>query len=650
MRRVLSSIVNRWWKWILSVGVRVKIMGIVLGLTLLFGSAVILYVRASLSESLSHNLEDMGASIAGGLAAQSTDLILTNNVFALHELVRDTLENNEDVRYAFILDPHGNVVVHTFPSGLPPTLASANSVNADQRDHLEVFDTEEGTVRDIAVPIFGGRAGVARVGMSDRRLNASIEATTQQLILITLLVSALGVAAAFLLTRVMTRPIFDLVGATRAVARGDLSQRVVPWASDEIGQLTSAFNVMTDDLDRAYRAMLQRNRELAALNTISTALSGPMALNETLQWALDTTLEATNLQVGWISLLQNEHGAAMVCWRGMADEIAKEEGKINPVECACHSVLQAETPQVLAPLTGTCPIAGLGLPDGGCVDCHAAVPLISQGQVVGLMNLATADAQVFREDDLKLLAAIGREIGAAIEKARLWEALRGKERVRGQLLDKVIRAQEEERKRLARELHDETGQSLTSLLVGLKLVEEAPSLEESRQHARLVRSLAGDVLDDVRALARDLRPSVLDDVGLVAALERYTGEYAQRFNVAVDFQVVGFDNGRLSPQHEIALYRIVQEALTNVAKYARAQNVSVLLEQRNHSIVAIVEDDGCGFEAAKLMREHEDGKHLGLLGMKERAELLGGKLTIESKPGEGTTVFAQLPVNDQIDD
>ncbi|MBI3361932.1 MAG: HAMP domain-containing protein, partial [Chloroflexi bacterium] len=241
----------------LGISVRLKILGIALGLILLFSLAVILYVRASLDQSLTREMDDKGASVANALAARSTDLILTNNLFALHELVRETLENNADVQYAFILDPDGNVVAHSFSTGLSPALIAANFITPNNRAHLEVFDTEMGTMRDFAAPIFGGKAGIARVGMSERRLNENISGTTQQLLIITLFVALLGVAAALWLTRAMTRPIFDLVGATRAVAGGDLSRRVVPWAGDEIGQLSSAFNAMTADLDRAYREMVR---------------------------------------------------------------------------------------------------------------------------------------------------------------------------------------------------------------------------------------------------------------------------------------------------------------------------------------------------------------------------------------------------------
>ena len=633
----------------LGISVRFKILGIALGLLLLFSTAVILYVRASLDQSLTRELDDKGTSVANALAARSTDLILTNNLFALHELVRETLENNADVQYAFILDPDGSVVVHSFPAGLPPALISANSAAPKEHAHLEVFDTEVGTIRDFAVPIFGGKAGVARVGMSERRLHENILATTQQLLLITLFVALLGVAAALGLTRAMTRPIFDLVGATRAVAGGDLSRRLVPWAGDEIGQLSSAFNAMTAELDRAYREMVRRNRELAALNAVANAVNTPAPLNETLDRSLRALLSALDLPAGWVFLLDRDsENVQLTTWVGLPHELGEREIETALRGCPCTSALRDKQTVVVAPLPERCPLRDARLNAAQPVAAHVTVPVLARDRVLGVLGVASPDAQTFSAAEVKLLEAVGQELGVAVENANLWNDLSEKERVRGQLLDKVISAQEEERQRVARELHDEMGQSLTSLLVGLKMVEESSSLDQARTQTHELKLVAGNVLDDVRALARELRPSVLDDMGLVTALERYTREYAQRFNLAVDFQVVGLDGARLSAQYEIALYRIVQEALTNIAKYASAKNVSVLLEHRSDSVVAIVEDDGRGFEVERFLREHRDGQHLGLLGMKERAELLGGKWMIESKIGEGTTVFAQVPVSSAI--
>jgi signal transduction histidine kinase len=291
------------------------------------------------------------------------------------------------------------------------------------------------------------------------------------MLLTTVMVSAVGIAAATLLTWVVTRPIIELKQAAEAVGQGDFQQHVTPWAGDEIGELAEAFNAMTVDLAQA------------------------------------------------------------------------EQGRVE------------------------------------------------------------------------------------------------RDQLRSQLLEKVISAQEEERRRIARELHDETGQSLTSLMVQLHMVNQQCQSPEARAQLDGVRALVAQTLDNVHNLALELRPSVLDDLGLVAALRRYTCDYQARYPIEVDLEVVGLAE-RLPPAVETAVYRIVQESLTNIARHAQAQTVSVLVEQGHGRIRVIVEDDGIGFDEQVAAR---NGR-LGLFGMRERAELLNGMLTIESEPGQGTSIFVEVPL------
>jgi signal transduction histidine kinase len=227
---------------------------------------------------------------------------------------------------------------------------------------------------------------------------------------------------------------------------------------------------------------------------------------------------------------------------------------------------------------------------------------------------------------------------------RVQSELKRKEAMRLQLLDRLIAAQEEERKRVARELHDETSQALTSLMVGLKVLETAPLSEEAKAQIGELRQLAARTLDEVHRLALELRPSVLDDWGLVVALRRHVEEFAAKTALDVDHQIIGLDQERLPPRVETALYRIVQEALTNVARHARAQRVSLVLKCLRGSVLAIIEDDGAGFDVEKVMGSSEHEEWLGLFGMQERAALLGGALTVESSPGTGTTVFVEIPL------
>ena len=178
---------KRIWELIGSVSVRTKIMGIVLGLVALLGLGTTFWVRYTLEDALRNQLKLRGISVTRDLAARATDLVLTNNTFALHNLVRDTTQNNEDLVYAFMLDERGQIIVHSFESGLPKGLRQANGVAGDAHHHLELLNTEEGLVWDFAVPIFDGKAGTVRVGISERHLQAAVASTTRQLLTATAL-------------------------------------------------------------------------------------------------------------------------------------------------------------------------------------------------------------------------------------------------------------------------------------------------------------------------------------------------------------------------------------------------------------------------------------------------------------------------------
>ncbi|MCL4371160.1 MAG: HAMP domain-containing protein [Chloroflexi bacterium] len=608
-----------------------------------------LYVRHTLEVSLREQLEMRGVSIAADLGARSTDLLLTNNIYALHTLVYDTVNNNEDLRYAFVLDERGQVAAHSFDNGFPRGLREANSASSDERSRLQLLWTEEGWVWDVAAPILGGRAGTARVGLSESRLSAAVGSITNQLLVATGLASALGLVAAFLLTWILTRPILELVSVTRSIGQGDLKRRAPIRANDEIGRLGQAFNRMVADLsrsreesDRYDEQLRRRNRELAAINAVTSTVGSPLDLRLTLDRALAAALDATGFEIGWVTLLNAGH-KDLVCCAGLAEEIVRKEAA-EPSTCLCQQAIEQRRPSVIT-LCEICPARAAVLSDGQPVTCHATAPLMVQGRTLGVLNVASSEARPFFVEDLNLLSAIAQEIAVAVENARLWEELKQKEELRGRLLDAVITAQEEERKRVARELHDETGQAITSLMVGLRVAAEAPTAEEMRTQLGDLRAIAVQALADLRALARELRPSLLDDLGLEAALKRYVGVYSTKSGVDVDLEIIGFGaNRRLLPQVELTLFRIIQEALTNVAKHARAHNVSAVLEWRAGSVVAVVEDDGVGFDVAKIMSSSQEDAQLGLHGMRERALLVGGQLELESTPGHGTTVYVEIPV------
>lgn len=221
------------------------------------------------------------------------------------------------------------------------------------------------------------------------------------------------------------------------------------------------------------------------------------------------------------------------------------------------------------------------------------------------------------------------------------------EALRTRLIEQVMTAQDEERARVARELHDETGQSLTALLVGLRALEEARSVPEAIEIAQRLREMAAGTLRDVGRLARGLHPSVLDHLGLAVAATRLVQEFARQHGIAEETRVEGLDAGAPWPLLDSTVYRVLQEALTNVAKHAHARRIRVHLVRTDHTVELQVQDDGVGFDPRARAGTPTENGGLGLQSMRERATLLGGTLTIESSRGQGAVITARFPVRRQ---
>jgi len=274
------------------------------------------------------------------------------------------------------------------------------------------------------------------------------------------------------------------------------------------------------------------------------------------------------------------------------------------------------------------------------VDQHAArdlgvttalyVPLIVHGHAIGVIAAHDKEGSDprFSDEDVRLGESFAKRAAIAVDLSQ---------RVSRDAMRRVVDAQELERKRLARELHDETGQALTSILLGLKTLEQAVETDQAREGVASVRELVVSTLHDVRRLAVELRPAALDDFGLAPALARLVETYRQDALVEVDLEV-GISDERLPADVETTMYRIVQEALTNIAKHAGATQVSILLTRKKRAVVVVIEDDGQGFSPSDAT------VGLGLAGMRERVTLLGGRLRVEASPGHGTTVAAEVPL------
>ena len=259
------------------------------------------------------------------------------------------------------------------------------------------------------------------------------------------------------------------------------------------------------------------------------------------------------------------------------------------------------------------------------------VPLIARDQAIGVLEIHDKEGPDprFTHDDFRLAETFAARAAVAVELSQ---------RVARDAVRRVVQAQELERQRLARELHDETGQALTSILLGLKPLEEALADHPALAALAELRAQVVSALQNVRRLAVELRPAVLDDFGLVPALERLTDSFAEQSDIRVDFHSA-LGETRLPSEVETTLYRVVQESLTNIVKHANAHNISVSIAPRGSTVAAVIEDDGAGFDQRAV-----GGEGVGLLGMRERLSFVDGRLEIESRPGAGTTIVAEVPL------
>ncbi len=399
---------------------------------------------------------------------------------------------------------------------------------------------------------------------------------------------------------------------------------------EELTQLLAAQAAVAIENARLYESSTRWLHQLESLNEISDALVSELELEPLLALIARRLRELVDARMVLIALPDGGEAALRVAAAegdasygvvGMRLEFARskagrvlERGRSERVD----SVLEdPEIDQQAARRLGV----------------HSAlfVPLVAKGRPIGVVIVHDKSGPIpaFSDEDLRLVEALAGRAATAVDLSR---------RVSRDVVGRVVAAQELERKRLARELHDETGQALTSILLGLKSLEQAVAGDDGRAAVASVRELVVSTLQDVRRLAVELRPSALDDFGLAPALERLVETFREQTGIRVDFESnVGEE--RLPSEIETALYRIVQEALTNVVKHAQASRVSILLTRRDGSVAAVVEDDGSGFDSS--VTSHEG---LGLVGMHERVGLVGGRLRIESAAGSGATLVAEVPL------
>lgn len=360
----------------------------------------------------------------------------------------------------------------------------------------------------------------------------------------------------------------------------------------------------------------QQRRRLALLNDVASDLVSSATLDRTLHGVLARLREVLGLE-----------GAGIASWDpGVEGSVQRWHSALPAVEDRLREALAG--PDLRWLRTGVTEL-GAGL---------RAAP-VGTGDPVGALVVLPNPIRPLSREDEDLVQALAGQIGVALDNARLHRQER--DRLRS-YVQEVTRAQEEERKRLARELHDTAAQDLVRLTRGLDALEESQASDGGlRQRLRELRALAEGSLEGLRRVSRDLRPALLDDLGLVPALEWLVADLRQRAGIQAEFRHSGAPR-RLDPETEVALFRITQEALRNVERHAGAARAVVEAEFTGDAIRVAVTDNGRGFVAPVPMEGLAQSGRLGLLGMYERAQLVGGTLAIRSRPGEGTRVSVEV--------
>ena len=397
----------------------------------------------------------------------------------------------------------------------------------------------------------------------------------------------------------------------------------------------------TEALNRELR---EATRELSALFETSRILASTLDLDTILRESVAKIV--TLLEPAGLGLIYLEDPSAReLVLASRSDVDAPSELALTLGELTARQVYQTAQP-VCCPQVDDTEDAADGAPARYGTTNVLGVPLLSQGRVIGALVMVSREGSpVFSPEDMPLVQALGSQLSIAMENARLYAEVAEKERIRGQLLDRAVSAQEDERKRIARELHDETGQALSGVLMGLTGVETAmtSSLPLARSRVNELKAFTTQALDELRNLVADLRPVLLDDLGLVAALHWFAKRYQERSGIEVQLTVEG-NRRRLDPRVETVLFRIAQEAMTNTAKHAQARHLRLLLTLGDDAATLSVEDDGRGFDPATVLDSRYHRPAWGLLGIQERMALVGGNFDLWSKPGAGARVSVRVPL------
>lgn len=429
-------------------------------------------------------------------------------------------------------------------------------------------------------------------------------------------------------------------------------------------QALSKLETVQNELQSQIRIIESNEKRLAALHEVSAIVSQSLELQDILDAAILKVTEVMDIEVALAFILDGDTKELMLkAYHGVSKEFTAGLEGLKVGEGLNGWVAQTGE-SLLVEDAARDPRLTREVVEREGLRAELIVPMKAKGKVAGTLCVATRRTRQFASEEIELLSQVGNQIGVAVENSRLYQKERlmteqiardaaREKQMRENLsfyLQQVTRAQEEERKRIARELHDDTIQDMVVLSRQLDgLVHSASQwLPGDMTRLEQMRQQVGRILDGVRRFSQDLRPSVLDDLGLLPALEWLASDMMQHFGVTVAMGVVGSVR-RFPPETELVLFRVAQEALRNVWKHAEASRAWITVEFGDHKTVLTIKDNGKGFELPERVADLANAGKLGLAGMQERAQLIGGSLTIQSEPGKGTTITVEVPTQDSLE-
>lgn len=392
--------------------------------------------------------------------------------------------------------------------------------------------------------------------------------------------------------------------------------------------------------------------DLMALSRVSAAISGLTDLEGILRVGLNSVLRIINGVVGGIMLMDEETKTLIYrIHHGLSDEYVAEM-RLLPGEGIAGKVAQTGRPMLLEDISLEPEAAHHDLINTEGLRAFISVPLRAKDSVLGVMNVASQMPRRFTKEDLYLIGSVGDQLGVAIEQARLYERLRkARERLR-KLARQNLVAEEDERRRIARELHDETSQSLSGVALQLEALIQMSAMSDKQDTKvsaglKKVQSLTVQVHNEISRLISNLHPALLDTLGLVAAVRQHAENRLQPLNINVSIETKGTEK-RFAPDVEATLFRVIQGAIGNIVQHSKAKKASIVLAYRPDEFSLSISDDGQGFDVSKITDVEESGRGRGLFSMRERVGFLGGTSGVESKIGVGTTLWAKIPIRETI--